>query len=335
MAVQAQHLCLFPQQTPLANREMANGIEGNGNMYGGGAVGYGLVSGTTMETLIPPMYGSTMKSDSGLTYSIPAVSRKRPREAAADQPLMSFPVNRQSLSSINRCGSVTFLGEDICFPFHQSQLEIDQIIAQHTAKVRMEMEERRKSYSRRIITAVEESIMKKLRAKEEEINKIGKLNWALEERVKSLCVENQIWRELAQTNEATANALRNNLEQVLMAHQVNVQDHQNGGGGGGNELMDDAESCCGSTNLVTEEEVEVEVERQTWARNIDGRAITFNSSKRLCRNCGKDEASVLLLPCRHLCLCYVCGGSALKSCPVCLSTHNATLHVNFSSNIDS
>ncbi|KAJ1406810.1 hypothetical protein SESBI_24785 [Sesbania bispinosa] len=44
--------------------------------------------------------------------------------------------------------------------------------------------------------------MNRLKAKKE-IEKIGKLNWALEERVKSLCMENQIWRELAQTNEAT------------------------------------------------------------------------------------------------------------------------------------
>jgi len=35
------------------------------------------------------------------------------------------------------------------------------------------------------------------------------------ERVKSLCVENQIWRDLAQANEATANALSTNLKQVL------------------------------------------------------------------------------------------------------------------------
>ncbi|CAN1128222.1 Probable BOI-related E3 ubiquitin-protein ligase 3 [Linum perenne] len=53
-------------------------------------------------------------------------------------------------------------------------------------------------------------MMKRLKAKEEEIKKIGKLNWAMEEKVKSLCMENQIWRDLAQTNEATTNALRSN-----------------------------------------------------------------------------------------------------------------------------
>ncbi|KAK2989194.1 hypothetical protein RJ640_007095 [Escallonia rubra] len=93
-----------------------------------------------------------------------------------------------------------------------------------TDKVRLEIEKRRKRNSRRIIAAVEYRMMTRLRAKEEEIEKIGKLNWALEERVKSLCVENQICRDLAQTNEATANALRSNLEHVLAA-QVQEENH--------------------------------------------------------------------------------------------------------------
>lgn len=63
-------------------------------------------------------------------------------------------------------------------------------------KVRMEIEESRKRHSRRVIEAVEVGMIKRLKAKEEEIEKIGKLNWALEERVKSLYIENQIWRDL-------------------------------------------------------------------------------------------------------------------------------------------
>ncbi|KAL6952959.1 RING-type E3 ubiquitin transferase, partial [Sarracenia purpurea var. burkii] len=56
-----------------------------------------------------------------------------------------------------------------------------------TEKARFEIEEQQKRYFREITTIVEEGIMKKLRAEEEEIEKIGKCNWALEERVKSLC----------------------------------------------------------------------------------------------------------------------------------------------------
>lgn len=207
----------------------------------------------------------------------------------------------------------------------------------------MEMEERRKSYSRRIITAVEETVMKKLRAKDEEIDKIGRLNWALEEKVKSLCLENQIWRELAQTNEATANALRNNLEQVLLAQQLPPDNVENNDAAAA-ALLEDAQSCCGS-NLLAEEEDKAQQESDNGggAAATSGPLHEMEMNKgekrrkngsgygcgRLCRNCGKEEASVLLLPCRHLCLCGVCGPS-LHSCPICLCTKNGTLHLNLS-----
>lgn len=188
-------------------------------------------------------------------------------------------------------------------------------------KVRMEIEERRRRQARRIMDAIEESVMKKLRAKEEEIEKIGKLNWALEERVKSLSIENQLWRELAQTNEAKANTLRTNLEQVLATAQV--KDVRTPGAGLDEEVIDDAQSCCGSS---WEEEQQVEGGRRTLA---DSERVVEGSRSRLCRSCGKEESCVLLLPCRHLCLCTVCG-STLHTCPLCKSPKTLSVHVNMS-----
>jgi E3 ubiquitin-protein ligase BOI-like protein len=94
----------------------------------------------------------------------------------------------------------------------------------------LKLEEQR----RILVSAFQEIFTKKLKEKDEEIQRMGKLNWALQERVRSLYAENQIWRELAQNNEATANTLRSNLEQVL-AHA---------GDGDGDDS--DAESSCGS-----------------------------------------------------------------------------------------
>ncbi|PIN05502.1 putative E3 ubiquitin ligase [Handroanthus impetiginosus] len=332
MAVEARHLNLFPSQI-LGNRElMMNTVEGNGNVYGG-PMGYGVIaplSGTTTATeTMFPMYGSAaaltvpaIKSDSGVTYAIP-VSRKRSRDAI--NPLVSsLQSGVQNQSTVNnRCSSFTFLGEDLSLHFQQQQLEIDRFIAQHTEKVRMEIEERRKRFSRRIAAALQENIMKKLKAKEEEIEKIGKLNWALEERVKSLCEENQIWRDLAQTNEATANALRCNLEQVLA--QVQDEQHQEKRHRTDDvAAMYDAQSCCGSNFN------EIEVRTSAESPSTSGRDHDYNSNRnRMCRSCGKEESCVLLLPCRHLCLCTVCG-SCLHTCPVCNSTKTASVHVNLS-----
>ncbi|KAL6553329.1 hypothetical protein OROGR_007171 [Orobanche gracilis] len=326
MAVDARHLNLFPPQI-LSNREIVmNGADGNGNMFGA-PMGYGVLAplpGTTAaaETMFP-VYGSEMtgalpaetggmKCDTGLTY-VP-VSRKRPIEAI-NSLLSSFPSAVQNQRVNDHRGTFTFLGEDISVQVQQMQLGIDRFITKQTEKVRMEIDERRKRETRRMAAAVEEKIMNKLKAKEEEFERIGKLNYALEERVDSLCVENQIWRDLAQTNQATVNSLRSNLERVL----AQFRDEQQRQRADAADLMDDATSCCGSNYGETERRLPSDQSPSTGGCDRDCKNISDGSTApriRMCRSCGREESCVLLLPCRHLCLCTICG-SALHTCPVC------------------
>lgn len=307
MAVEARHLNF-----------LKNGVV---DPYNGG---YGLppLSGTTTESFVPVYnHQSGGVAVAGVVDSIPAkeadsglssyahqlpVSRKRARESI-------HPMMRCQVLNANRCGSFTFLGEDVSLQIQQQQLEVDRFIAQHNDEVRREMEERRKRYSRRIIAAVEQGVMKRLKAKDDEIEKIGKLNWALQEKVKSLSIEGQNWRDLAHFNEAAAHALRTNLDQVLAAAQL-----------GQNEQFsvdvaaaaNDVRSCCGSNDREEEEEEDEE--------------CGTRGGERKCRHCGEGESSVLLLPCRHLCLCTVCG-SSVHTCPVCKIPKNASVHVIISS----
>ncbi|KAL6538522.1 hypothetical protein OROGR_012510 [Orobanche gracilis] len=324
MAVDARYPNLFPPPI-LSNREFVmNGAEGNEQVFGA-PMGYGVVaplSGTSAaaETMFS-VYGSAMtgglptetagvKCDSSLTY-VP-ISRKRPREAI-NSLLSSFPSAVQNQRVNNHRGTFTFLGEDISVQVQQMQLEIERFITKHTEKVRMEIDERRKRDTRRMAAAVEEKIMNKLKAKEEEIERIGKLNYALEERADSLCVENQIWRDLAQTNQATVNSLRSNLERVL-AQFRDEQDLQRADAA---DITDDATSCIGSN--YGEIERRLPVDQSPGGRDHDCNNISDGCtalSNRMCRSCGREESCVLLLPCRHLCLCTVCG-SALHTCPVC------------------
>nr|GEW20187.1 probable BOI-related E3 ubiquitin-protein ligase 3 [Tanacetum cinerariifolium] len=234
-----------------------------------------------------PMYGSGMKTgfipelafkaESGVTcnYNLPPISRKR------------------SCNSIsNGC---VLLNEEIASQMYQHQLEIDHFVAQHAEKMRSEVNEMQKRSSRRMIKAANEGLMKRLKTKEEEITRLNELNWSLEEKLKSLLVENQIWRELAQTNEATAY----NLQQLLaQAQQEQEQTLVN------DDDIDDGVSCCGSNY------------------EEDGKV---NNKK--CLKCEKKESCVMVLPCRHLCLCNVCE-STTSICPVCTSTKSAALLIN-------
>ncbi|XP_058072026.1 probable BOI-related E3 ubiquitin-protein ligase 3 [Magnolia sinica] len=319
MAVEAHHLHLFPPQL-ITNREIVNAIETNANYYNN-QMGFN-VPFPSAQTLIP-FYNSTIAdsipADSGLTCNLPA-PRKNLREFNINNNNGNSNGNNPflAISDQKECHAhpFSFLGEDLSLQIQQQQLEIDRFIAQHAAKVRNELVERRRQQSKRLIAAVEERMMKRLKAKEEEIDKIGKLNWALEERVKTLCMENQIWRDLAQTNEATAIALRTNLDQVMAMVRSDP----------GRETADDAESCCDSSSHDEERRrlaVPAQDKNGAQDKGEAGRMV------RVCRSCGKGEACVLLLPCRHLCLCTACG-TCVHTCPVCKSSNNGSVHVNMS-----
>ncbi|XP_008783738.2 probable BOI-related E3 ubiquitin-protein ligase 3 [Phoenix dactylifera] len=289
MAVEAHHLHLFPSRL-LRNREITNAVENQSSIYNTQMSFVAPVSGTTGSFI--PFYNPTTPtaaSESSLTFNnlaataVASLPKKRSRDS--DRPL-------------------SFLGEDISSHVQQQMVDIDGLIVHHVEKVRLELMERRKRFARQVLAAVEERVSKRLKAKEEEIERLGKLNWALEDRINSLCVENQIWRDLAQNNEATANVLRINLEHVLAA-QAKVKEDRTGEGEAA-----DAESCCCGENQ--EEEIKL-----------------TNRWMRACRNCRESEPSVLLLPCRHLCLCSACA-PAIDACPICKCSKSGSVNVNMS-----
>ncbi|KAK9077652.1 hypothetical protein SSX86_005989 [Deinandra increscens subsp. villosa] len=328
MAVEASHISLFPPP----NREEV--------IYQGKLLEvYG--SGRTDSFLAPDF-----KAESGLASGA-SFSRKRLRDSSSFYPsLPNAPiVNVHDVGQV--FGEFAFLGEDVSSQIYQQQLEIDCLIAHHIENARAEIEEMRKQNSRRLIATLYDSMMNRLKTKEEEILKIGQLNWSLEEKVRSLSLENQILKELVQTNEATANALRNKLQQVLAHIQLQQQDHYHhlnladNSAAKATVVVDDAGSQCGS-NYEEDHERQVVEDGGGERKVIDVNGINHdaccNSSSRSsryggmrsrwwCRRCGKEESCVLLLPCRHLCVCSLCV-SSVSLCPVCNTTKSAGVHVN-------
>ncbi|XP_014517139.1 BOI-related E3 ubiquitin-protein ligase 1 [Vigna radiata var. radiata] len=306
MAVDASYMNLLPSQL-LTNREM---IKSNQQQQYNHQLNCDYICNTQMDSALPlpppampesllSLYQSSFcdpnKADSGLTYNLP-LQRKRSRDFTTE--LTSLPPRHKNKIS----PQPSFLTQEILYHFQHQQSEIDRVLAHHTEKVRMELEEQKVRQSRILASAIQEAMAKKLKEKDEEIQRMGKLNWALQERVKNLCVENQIWRDLAQTNETTANYLRTNLEQVL-AHAGEERA----------TVAEDAQSSCGSNDA---------------AEGCEDTAASGGGA-RLCRSCGVRESVVLLLPCRHLCLCRMCG-STVRNCPICDSGMDASVHVNLS-----
>lgn len=318
MAVEARHLNLFTQQ-----QQQIISNQGNGFSYNTQMGGSSLLPLPTPENSFLPFHHNlicdsvqpktSVNTDSGLTFNLPPTAN-----ASADTRKRS----RDSFNQFNTCNTTSFVGDDVLPLLQQYQCDIDRIISHHTKKVRMELEERQKQQARVLVAAIGEGVTKKLKEKDEQIQRMGKINMVLQEKVKSLYVENQLWRDMAQTNEAAANSLRSNLEQVL-AH-FGDERISAGGNLAGAVVEEDVESCCGSSDHGAAAEEEEEIDGR---RTLAGEA----NDNRMCKRCGERESCVLLLPCRHLCLCAVCGSSLLHTCPVCNSNMNATVHVNMSS----
>ncbi|KAJ0975835.1 hypothetical protein J5N97_017800 [Dioscorea zingiberensis] len=265
MAVEAHHLYLLPSQL-LANRELTNTVEN--------------------QTDFNPLYSTVITTTAAAAAAV------------CESNLSNDFLPRKRLR--DHSFSPSFFSHDISFQFQQHQLELDWLIARHVDEVVAELGDRRKLFMKQILAVVEEKVARWVKAKEEEMMKMEKMNLVLEERVKSLCLENQIWRELAQSNEAAANALQSNIKQLLVS-----------GGRGkikeeSNEVVGDAESCC-----------EGESSRES-ARGLQ-----------LCKSCHGGESSVLLLPCRHLCICVDCC-LGVDVCPVCNCKRIGSINVNLS-----
>ncbi|KHN01654.1 Inhibitor of apoptosis protein [Glycine soja] len=56
------------------------------------------------------------------------------------------------------------------------------------------------------------------------------------------------------------------------------------------------------------------------------RVVVATTARPKCRGCAKRVASVVVLPCRHLCICTECDAH-FRACPVCLTLKNSTVEV--------
>ncbi|KAL5990439.1 hypothetical protein ACLOJK_011339 [Asimina triloba] len=175
----------------------------------------------------------------------------------------------------------------------REQQELDIFILMQMERLKAEVEQRRRAYWHNLFQRLEQCMQMMLRHKDEEIAKMSRKNTALEEKVKVLLMEGQIWKTVAQTNEAAATALRRDLELA----QASYRERE-----GNNGEVADSASCC------------------------DGRS-SHHSNLLNCHGCHKKEITVLVLPCRHLCLCTDCDAT-FDSCPLCMCAKSATIKVH-------
>ncbi|OVA15658.1 zinc finger protein [Macleaya cordata] len=184
--------------------------------------------------------------------------------------------------------------DEIDREFQRQDAEIDRFIKAQGEQLRQAILKKVQANQLQTLSFAEERILQKFREKEAEVEDINKKNSELEEQMKRLSVEAGDWKHRAKCNENMITALKINLQQVFAQSRDSKE-------GCGDSEVDDTASCCNGTamdfHLVCKE-------------NKDLKELMT------CKVCRVNEVCMLLLPCRHLCLCKGCE-SKLSFCPLC------------------
>lgn len=194
----------------------------------------------------------------------------------------------------------SILTEDFSTIIKQQRDEIEHILHVQREQLRRTLEEKRRTHYRALLGTVEETMARQLKEKEAEVEKAVRRNAELEARAAQLSAEAQAWQARAKAEEFTAATLQAQLQQAMI----------NNGAGGCNAHL--PESDGGEAEDA--ESVYVDPDR------------VIESIGPSCKACRKRVASVVLLPCRHLCVCTDCD-AVLQACPLCFSIRTSSVEV--------
>ncbi|KAG2663646.1 hypothetical protein I3843_16G043600 [Carya illinoinensis] len=219
---------------------------------------------------------------------------------------LGLSLDNTRMASTGDSGLLLPISDDIDRELRRQDAEIDRLLKVQGERLRQNILEKVQASQLQTLSIVEEKALQKFREKEVEVESINRKNAELEERMEQLTAEAGAWQQRARYYENMIAALKFNLQQVYAQNRDSKE-------GCGDSEVDDTASCC------------------------NGRSIDFhllckddNDMKEMmtCKACRVYEVCMLLLPCKHLCLCKDCE-SRLSFCPLCQSPISNALLLSF------
>ncbi|KAL6504361.1 hypothetical protein OROGR_026284 [Orobanche gracilis] len=205
--------------------------------------------------------------------------------------------NPRLTSSSGNSSLLGLVGDSLDQELQRQDAEIDRYIKLQGDRLRQAISEKFQATQVQAISFVEDKILQKLREKEAQIQDINKKNTELELRTEQLALEANAWQQRAKYFENTINTLKLNLQHVYARGRDSKE-------GCGDSEINDTASCCNGRPA-----------------DFDFLCKDRNEMKEVmaCKVCGVNEACMLLLPCKHLCLCKDCESNS-SVCPLCQSS---------------
>lgn len=229
---------------------------------------------------------------------------------------LSYDDDERNSSVTSASGSMTAappiilsLADNVRTELDRQKEEFDQYIKVQEEYLAKGVQDMKQRHMASFLSAIEKGLAKKLQEKDMEIENMNRKNRELIQRIKQMAAEAQNWHYRAKYNESVVNLLKSNLQQAIS------QGADQGKEGFGDSEVDDAASYINTNNYLT-------------VPSGPGKSISRNHQM-ICRACKAKEASVLLMPCRHLCLCKDCD-VLVAVCPVCQFVKNASVPVHLS-----
>lgn len=199
--------------------------------------------------------------------------------------------------SMNASASIIMsLGDNIKTEMERQKKEFDQYLKTQEETWARGVRDIKQRHVASLLSAMEKSFCSKLQEKDIELEKINQKKRELVERMKQVTAEAQNWCYRAKCNESLVSTLRRNLLQAV----------EQGKEGTGDNEVDDAVSYIDPNNIPS-------------GSGKAKKAI-------MCKVCKLKEVSILLMPCRHLCLCKDCEG-LVSVCPICQLMTSASVEV--------
>ncbi|CAI9753944.1 unnamed protein product [Fraxinus pennsylvanica] len=198
------------------------------------------------------------------------------------------------------------LSNSVEMEIDRSTKEFDQYIQLQEEDIRKGVNELSRRHTGSLLSAIEKQINRKLNQKELEMENMNRKNKELGDRIKQVAEDAQKWHYQAKYNESIVNILKSNIQLLLAQGTSRARE------GSGESEVDDAVSCTNHREIVSGSGNEVPTKHRLK-----------------CRGCKGKEVSVLLFPCRHLCLCIDCEGFN-DVCPICKVVKTASVQVYMS-----